>query len=61
MTTPDVRDPDYRLFAALNNDIASAQTEVFLRLDVREAIAEALWESGWRREFRDSDYTDRPP
>lgn len=52
---------DSRCRAVLFNDITHAPLghDEYFRFSDRRAIADYLWDQGWRREVRDEDVTER--
>lgn len=58
MTRPEYGTEDYRRYAALFNDVTRAPASGYVGFSDRGAIADYLWEQGWRREVRAEDVTE---
>lgn len=50
---------DERSHAVLFNDVGKAPYKSFIMFSDRKAIADYLWEQGWRRDVRPGDVTER--
>lgn len=57
MTAPEFGTEDYRRWATLFNDVGRAPTRRHNLFSERKAIADYLWEQGWRRDVRPEDVT----